>query len=102
MFAGRPATGKSTLALDIARTCSIRDSLPTAYFSHEISRSGVSLRIRSAQCMRRPSRNVQRIPREHRLRKNQPTSAQNCRLLYVDNSPNLTTLQICSKCRIDE
>lgn len=50
VIAARPAMGKSTLALDFARACSIKSNLPSVIFS---SKWGAT-RSRCACCRRRP------------------------------------------------
>ncbi|TKA13198.1 replicative DNA helicase [Actinacidiphila oryziradicis] len=49
IVAGRPAMGKSTLALDFARSCAIKHGRPAAFFSLEMSRREVQNRVMSAQ-----------------------------------------------------
>ncbi|MEU2598449.1 replicative DNA helicase [Streptomyces hirsutus] len=49
IVAGRPAMGKSTLALDFARACSIRHRRPSAFFSLEMSRVELQDRTLSAE-----------------------------------------------------
>jgi replicative DNA helicase len=49
IIAGRPAMGKSTLALDFARTCAIKHGRPAAFFSLEMSRDELRDRTISAQ-----------------------------------------------------
>lgn len=49
IVAARPAMGKSTLALDLVRACSIHDGRPSAFFSLEMSRVELQDRALSAQ-----------------------------------------------------
>lgn len=49
IVAGRPAMGKSTLAVDFARACSIKHGRPSAFFSLEMSRTELQDRILSAE-----------------------------------------------------
>ncbi|WCD91149.1 Replicative DNA helicase (plasmid) [Streptomyces xanthophaeus] len=49
VIAARPAMGKSTLALDILRSASIKNNLPTVLFTLESSRTEVAMRILSAE-----------------------------------------------------
>ena len=100
VVAGRPAMGKSTLALDFARACSIRSGLPSAYFSLEIGESELNMRILSAQAkvglhkMRAGTmddHDWSRIVRHHVDIASAP--------LFIDASPNQTMLQIRCKCR---
>ena len=49
VIAGRPAMGKSTVAIDIAREVSIERGIPAAFFSLEMGREEIEERILSAQ-----------------------------------------------------
>jgi replicative DNA helicase len=49
IIAGRPGLGKSTLGVDFLRTASLRDKIPAAFFSLEMSRREVQHRIISAE-----------------------------------------------------
>jgi replicative DNA helicase len=49
IVAARPAVGKSTLALDIARHAAIRKRKPVIFFSLEMSRSEIAMRMLSAE-----------------------------------------------------
>ncbi|WP_063353149.1 replicative DNA helicase [Streptomyces sp. MJM8645] len=49
IIGGRPGMGKSTAALDIARTAAIKHGVPSAFFSLEMSRRELQLRLLSAE-----------------------------------------------------
>src|SRR5438552_3913406 len=49
VIAARPAVGKSTLGLDIARSASIKHGLPSVIFSLEMSRNEIVMRLLSAE-----------------------------------------------------
>lgn len=49
IVAARPAIGKSTLGLDMARACAIKHQRPAAFFSLEMSRGEVMDRVMSAE-----------------------------------------------------
>lgn len=49
IIAARPAVGKTTAAIDAARSAAIRHGLPTAFFSLEMSRQEVVHRILAAE-----------------------------------------------------
>jgi len=49
VVAARPAVGKSTLGLDIARTAAIKHKLATVVFSLEMSRTEITMRLLSAE-----------------------------------------------------
>ena len=50
IIAARPAMGKSTLALDFARAAAIKNNMPTIFFSLEMGRSEIAMRLMSAPC----------------------------------------------------
>ena len=96
----RPAMGKSTLALDFARTASVHHKLPSIFFSLEMGRSEIATRLLSAESG---------IPM-HVLRKGNMDERDWTRLasvrgdigdapLYIDDSPNMTLVEIRAKCR---
>jgi replicative DNA helicase len=49
VIAARPAVGKSALALDFARSATIRHSLPTVLFSLEMGRNEITMRLLAAE-----------------------------------------------------
>jgi replicative DNA helicase len=100
IVAGRPAMGKSTVALDFARAASIKHHRPTAIFSLEMSREDLHHRLLSAQGA---------VPLHH-LRSGDLDEKEWTRLgkaqqqiadapLYLDDSPELTAMTIRAKAR---
>jgi replicative DNA helicase len=100
VLAARPAVGKSTLGLDIARNAAIRDSATSAIFSLEMSRSEITMRMLSAEA---------RIPLTS-IRSGALTDEEWARLarrmgeisqapLFIDDSPNLSIMEIRAKAR---
>jgi replicative DNA helicase len=100
LIAARPALGKSTLALDLARSSAIKHDLPTIVFSLEMGRSEIAMRLLSAEAA---------IPL-HSMRKGTletddwtKIAATRGRIadapLYLDDSPNMTLPEIRAKCR---
>ena len=100
IVAARPGLGKSTLALDFARSASIRNDLPALFFSLEMGRSEIATRLLSAESG---------IPM-HVLRKGNMDERDWTRLasvrgdigdapLFIDDSPNMTLVEIRAKCR---
>src|SRR5215472_7192689 len=49
VIAARPALGKSTLALDLARAAAVRHGMATVLFSLEMSRNEITMRLLSAE-----------------------------------------------------
>ena len=100
VIAGRPGLGKSTLGLDIARAASVKTGLPSAIFSLEMSKTEITMRLLSAEA---------RVPLHH-MRSGTMTDDDWNRLarrmgevaeapLYIDDSPNLTMMEIRAKAR---
>src|SRR5215207_2735426 len=100
IIAARPALGKSTLALDFARSSAIKHNQPTIFFSLEMGRSEIAMRLMSAeaavplQAMRKgtlDSRDWTTIASVRGRINDAP--------LYIDDSPNMTLVEIRAKCR---
>jgi replicative DNA helicase len=100
VLAARPAVGKSTLGLDIARAASIRDGNTSVIFSLEMSRSEITMRMLSAEA-RVPLNNIRsgnltddewgRLAKRMGEISNAP--------LFIDDSPNLSLMEIRAKAR---
>jgi replicative DNA helicase len=100
ILAARPALGKSTLGLDLARSAAIKNDMPTIIFSLEMGRSEIAMRLLSAEAS---------VPLQH-MRKGTVQSQDwktiastrgriNDAPLYIDDSPNMTLVEIRAKCR---
>lgn len=100
IVAGRPAMGKSTVGLDFARAASIKSGLTSAIFSLEMARNEIVMRLLSAEAqvplhhMRSGSMSDQEWTRLA-----QKMSAVSDAPLFIDDSPNLTMMEIRAKCR---
>lgn len=100
IVAARPALGKSTLALDFARSAAIKHDLPTIFFSLEMGRSEIAMRLLSAEA----SIPLQSMRKGTLDKQNWATIAStrgriNDAPLYIDDSPNMTLVEIRAKCR---
>ncbi|MDK8511765.1 replicative DNA helicase [Corynebacterium bovis] len=100
IVAARPGVGKSTLALDFMRSCSIHQGKTSALFSLEMSKSEVMMRIFSAEA---------EVPLSA-MRGGRMDDAQWEKLtrrigeideapIFIDDSPNLTMMEIRAKAR---
>jgi replicative DNA helicase len=100
ILAARPALGKSTLGLDIARSASIHHDLPSIVFSLEMGRSEIAMRLLSAE-----SSVALQSMRKGTVHANDWTTIAQTRgrindaPLYIDDSPNMTLVEIRAKCR---
>ncbi|MDT0190642.1 replicative DNA helicase [Rothia terrae] len=100
VIAARPAMGKSTFALDIARSAAIKNNMATVFFSLEMSRNEIAMRVLSAEA----SLNLSD------LRKGTLDDSQWAKIatamgkmdsapLFIDDSPNMTLMEIRAKAR---
>ena len=100
IVAARPAMGKSTIGLDFARSCSIKNGLTSAIFSLEMGRNEITMRLLSAEA---------RVALHH-MRSGTMTDDDWSRLarrmgevsaapLFIDDSPNMSMMEIRAKCR---
>src|SRR5215468_1503639 len=97
---GMIPTHNSTLALDLARAASLKHGLATVLFSLEMSRNEITMRLLSAEA---------RVPL-HAMRTGQMGEDDWTRLarrmsevvdapLFIDDSPNMSLMEIRAKCR---
>ncbi|MDR1449418.1 MAG: replicative DNA helicase [Propionibacteriaceae bacterium] len=99
IVAARPAVGKSTIALDFARAAAIGHGLPTVVFSLEMSSLEIMMRLLSAEA----GINLQSIRTGNLEADWERLAAVSSRLsgapLFLDDSPNLTMMEIRAKAR---
>ena len=100
IIAARPGLGKSTLGLDIARSCSIKHAMTSVIFSLEMTKTEITMRLLSAEA---------RVAL-HNMRSGMMTDDDWTRLaqrmgevaeapLFIDDSPNLSMMEIRAKAR---
>ncbi len=100
ILAARPSIGKSTLALDFARAASIDHGLTSVFFSLEMGRNEIVMRLLSAEAG----------VSLHNMRSGQMNDSDWNKLarkmaavseapLFIDDSPNLTMMEIRAKAR---
>ena len=98
--AGRPGQGKSTLALDVARSCSVKHGMTSVIFSLEMSRTEIVMRMLSAEAkIRLTDMRGGRMSDEDWTRLARRMGEINEAPLYIDDSPNLTMMEIRAKAR---
>ncbi|HEX2904936.1 MAG TPA: replicative DNA helicase [Jatrophihabitans sp.] len=100
VVAGRPGSGKSTLAMDFARSAAIKHHAPTVIFSLEMSKQDIMMRLFSAEARVklndiRSGRMSDDDWRKIALRSSELAEAP----LFIDDSPNLTMMEIRAKSR---
>jgi replicative DNA helicase len=92
--------GKSTLALDFCRAASIHNNLASCFFSLEMTRSEITMRLLSAEA---------KVPLNH-IRNGNMTDDDWVKLarkmgevssapMFIDDSPNMTMMEIRAKAR---
>ena len=100
IIAARPAIGKSTLGLDLARSASIKNGLTSVIFSLEMARNEIVMRLMSAEAQ---------VPLKH-MRSGTMSDADWQKLarksgaiveapMFIDDSPNMSMMEIRAKCR---
>jgi replicative DNA helicase len=100
ILAARPALGKSTLALDFTRAAAIKHNQPAIFFSLEMGRSEIAMRLLSAEASV-PLQNMRKGTVDNRdwttiaITQGRINDAP----LYIDDSPNMTLVEIRAKCR---
>jgi replicative DNA helicase len=100
VIAARPAVGKSTLGLDIARHASITNGDCSVIFSLEMSRSEITMRMLSAEA-RVALNNIRSgaLSDEEWSRLARRMGEINEAPLFIDDSPNLSMMEIRAKAR---
>jgi len=100
IVAARPAVGKSTFALDIARNAAVKQNKATIFFSLEMGRAEIAMRMLSAessiylQSMRKGTISEGDWTKLAAVR-----GKINDAPLYIDDSPNMSLVEIRAKCR---
>jgi replicative DNA helicase len=100
IVAARPGVGKSTLGLDFLRSCSIKNRLASVIFSLEMSKSEIVMRLLSAEAkIKLADMRSGRMNDEDWTRLARRMSEISEAPLYIDDSPNLTMMEIRAKAR---
>ena len=100
VIAARPGVGKSTLALDIARSAAIHHQMATVFFSLEMSRTELAMRVLSAEGKISMGR-LKKGDLDTEGWTNLATlqGRIDSAPLFIDDSPNMTLMEIRAKCR---
>lgn len=100
VLAARPAVGKSTLGLDIARTAAVKHNMCSVIFSLEMSKTEITMRMLSAEA----GIQLQHM-RKGTMRDEDWQRISSCMgrvseaPLFIDDSPNMSLMEIRAKCR---
>ncbi len=97
---GMVPTHNSTLALDLARSAAIKHDLPTVIFSLEMSRNEITMRLLSAESrVSLHSMRTGQMGEEDWATLARRMSEVVDAPLYIDDSPNMSMMEIRAKCR---
>jgi replicative DNA helicase len=101
IVAGRPAMGKSTLGMDFARSAAFRQHITTIVFSLEMSKSEIAQRVLSAQTgiPLTALRDAHGLNAQDWDRLNNTIDQFKDVPLLLDDSPNMSLMEIRAKCR---
>lgn len=100
IVAARPGMGKTTLAMDFCRHIAIQENKPVAFFSLEMNRNELAMRMLSAESEVWLSKLISgELEQRDWERISRTLERVNQAPLYVDDSPNLTMMEIRSKAR---
>jgi replicative DNA helicase len=100
IIAARPAMGKSMISLDLARSAAIRHGLPSVIFSLEMGRTEIAMRLLSAEA-KIPLNSMRngKMTEEDWLRLARRMGEVSGSPLFIDDSPNLSMMEIRAKAR---
>jgi len=100
ILAARPAMGKTAFALNIARNAAVDAGVPTAIFSLEMSKEQLSMRMLCAES-RVDSAKIRGgfFGKEDWQRLTEAAGVLSQAPLYIDDSPDISAMDIRAKCR---
>jgi replicative DNA helicase len=100
VIAARPAMGKSTLGLDLARAAAIRHAQAAVIFSLEMSKTEITMRLLSAEA-RVHLQNLRggRMSDDDWTRVARRLGEMSGAPLFIDDSPHVTMMEIRAKAR---
>jgi replicative DNA helicase len=100
IIAARPGIGKSTLGLDLVRSCSVAHGMTSVIFSLEMSRTEIVMRLLSAEAkIRLSDMRSGRMSDDDWTRLARRMGEISEAPLFIDDSPNMTMMEIRAKAR---
>ena len=100
IIAARPSMGKTAFALNVARNVSMEEKMPVAVFSLEMSKEQLSMRILTSEAKIDSNRlKTGFISRKDWQNATDAASALNKAPLFIDDSPNISVMEIRAKLR---
>jgi len=100
IIAARPSMGKTALALNIARNAAIDANIPVAIFSLEMSKEQLSMRMLSSEARLDSSRlRSGFISQDDWIRITEAAGSLSNAPIYIDDSPDISAMEIRAKAR---
>ena len=100
IVAARPAMGKSTMALDFARAAAVQHGMTAAFFSLEMGRNEIAMRLLSAEAkIQFQDLRKGDIRDDDWDKMSLAVDKLNEVPLFIDDSPNMSLMEIRAKCR---
>ncbi|HXQ96960.1 MAG TPA: replicative DNA helicase [Candidatus Limnocylindrales bacterium] len=100
VLAARPSVGKSAFAINLASNVGIRNALPVAIFSLEMSKASLLLRLLSDQARIDAHKfRTGQLPREDRIKITTSLQFLSETPLWIDDSGATTVIEMGAKCR---
>lgn len=101
ILAARPAMGKTAFALSIARNMAVDHQIPVAFFSLEMTRVELAMRLISAESgiNGKKLKKGEKLPDWEKEMMFQKCQALNNAPIYIDDTPQLNIFELRAKCR---
>ena len=100
IVAARPGVGKSTIGMDFMRSCSIKHGMASVIFSLEMSKTEIVMRLLSAEAkIKLSDMRSGKMTDDDWTRLARRMSEISEAPLFIDDSPNLTMMEIRAKAR---
>ncbi|MCP4114979.1 MAG: replicative DNA helicase [Desulfobacteraceae bacterium] len=100
ILAARPSMGKTAFALNIARNVAVEERAPVAVFSLEMSKDQLSMRLLTSESKIDSNRlRTGYISQEDWQNATDAAGILNEVPIFIDDTPNVTTLEVRAKCR---
>ena len=100
IIAARPSMGKTTLALNMTQQIAVRDKLPTAFFSMEMSKEQLAQRLLCAEAQI-DAQNMRRgnLSQDEWSKLTRAVGPLSESPLYIDDSASLSVMEVRAKAR---
>lgn len=100
IIAGRPGMGKTSFALNIAQNVAVRDKVPVAVFSLEMSREQLAIRLLCSEALVDSQKTrTGGLTNDDLDRLSAAVNILGTSPVYIDDTPSITVLEILAKCR---